>query len=120
MNILPKLPEHLFNKVMLFNSHPAADLVKESMVFHYYRFQNEHMGIHGSPFDRGQADAHYERMFNPHRWTNGSGLDGGTVYDLTPDETDAYTLAYFGTRIRRWRDDEEDSLHVLLLRFMEN
>ena len=53
MNILPKLPEHLFDKVMLFNSHPAAHLVKESMVFHYYRFQNEHMGIHGSPFERG-------------------------------------------------------------------
>ena len=53
MNILPKLPEHLFDKVMLYNSHPVADLVKESMVFHYYRLKNEHMGIHGSPFDRG-------------------------------------------------------------------
>ena len=120
MNILPKLPEHLFDKVMLFNSHPAADLVKESMVFHYYRFQNKYMGIHGFPFDRGQADAYYERPFNPHRWTNGSGLDGGTVNDLTGEETDAYTLAYFGTRIRRWRDEEEDSLHMLLLKLMEN
>ena len=119
MNILPKLPEQLFDKVMLFRSHPVADLVKESMVCHYYRFKNEHIGIHGSPFDRGGADAYYDRKFYPHRWTNGNGLDGGTVYDLTPDETDAYTLAYFGTRIRRWRDDEEDSLHVLL-KLMDN
>ena len=120
MNILPKLPEHLFDKVMLFNSHPAADLVKESMVFHYYRLQNEHMGIHGSPFDRGQADGHYERMFYPHRWTNGNGLDGGTVYNLTTRETDAYMLGYFGTSIRRWRQDEEGSLRELLNRVFEN
>ena len=119
MNILPKLPDHIFAKVMLFHSHPAADLVKESLVFHYYRFQNEYRDIHGSPFDRGQADAYYERMFYPHRWTNGSGLDGGTVNELTGEETDAYTLAYFGTRMRRWRDDEEDSLHVLL-KLMDN
>ena len=120
MNILHKLPEQLFDKVMLFNSHPVADLVKESMVFHYYRFQNEYMGIHGSPFDRGGADAYYGRMFNLHRWTNGNGLDGGTVHDLTHDETDAYTLGYFGNSERRWIGDEEGSLHVRLLRFLEN
>ena len=28
MNILPKLPDNLFAKVMLFHSHPVADLVK--------------------------------------------------------------------------------------------
>ena len=28
MNILPKLPEDLFAKVMLFHSHPVADLFK--------------------------------------------------------------------------------------------
>ena len=120
MNILPKLPDHLFAKVMLFHSHPAADLVKESLVFHYYRFQNEYMGIHGSPFDRGQADAYYERKFYPHRWTNGSGLDGGTVYNLTTRETDAYMLGYFGTNIRRWRADEEGSLRELMYRVWKN
>ena len=120
MNSLPKLPDQLFAKVMLFNSHPVADLVKESLVFHYYKFQNEYRGIHGSPFDRGGSDAYYYRDLDPHRWTNGNGRDGGTVYDLTPDETDAYMLGYFGTKIRKNGDDLEDSLHVLLLRFMEN
>ena len=49
MNILPKLPEQLFAKVMLFHSHPTADMVKQSLVFRYYGFENEYRGIHGSP-----------------------------------------------------------------------
>ena len=112
MNILPKLPDNIFAKVMRFHSHPTADLVKQSLVFRFYGFENEYGGIHGSPFDRGRADAHYERMFYPHRWTNGNGLDGGTVYDLTPNETDAYTLAYFGTRIRRWSAPACDAIGI--------
>ena len=120
MNILPKLPEHLFDKVMLYNSHPAADLVKQSLVFRFYGFENEYGGIHGSAFDRGRADAYYERDLDPHRWTNGNGLNGGTVYDLTTRETDAYMLGYFGTCIRRWRHDEEGTLRELLNRVFEN
>ena len=117
MNILPKLPDHLFAKVMLFHSHPAADLVKESMVFHYYKFKND--ATPGGPFFRGGSDAYYYRGINPHYWTNGNGRDG-TVYDLTPPETDAYMMGYFGTNIRKSGEHLEGSLHVLLLRFMEN
>ena len=120
MNILPQLPDHLFAKVMLFHSHPAADMVKQSLVFRYYGFKNEYGGIHGSPFDKGESDAYYDRDLDPHRWTNGSGLDGGTVYNLTTRETDAYMLGYFGTSIRRWRCDEEGSLRELLNRVFEN
>ena len=113
MNILPELPEQLFAKVMLFHSHPVADLVKESLMFHYYRFQNE--TTPGCPFLRGGSDAYYYRDLDPHSRTNGNERDGGTVYDLTPDETDAYMLGDFGTKIRKNGDDLEDSLHVLLL-----
>ena len=120
MNILPKLPEHLFDKVMLYNSHHAADLVKQSLVFRFYGFENEYGGIHGSPFDRGRADAYYERELDPHIWTNGNGLDGGTVYDLRTREIEAYALGYYGTRIRRWRRDEEGSLREFLNRVFEN
>ena len=120
MNILPKLPDHIFAKVMLFHSHPTADLVKQSLVFRYYGFENEYRGMRVSPFDRGRADAYYDRDLDPHIWTNGSGLDGGTVYDLTTRETDAYMLGYFGTSIRRWRHDEEGSLRELLNRVFEN
>ena len=120
MNILPKLPDHLFAKVMLFHSHPVADLVKESLVFRFYGFENEYGRIHGSAFDRGRADAYYDRDLDPHKWTNGSGLNGGTVYNLTTRETDAYMLGYFGTSIRRWRPDEEGTLKTLLYRILEN
>ena len=120
MNILPKLPEHLFDKVMLYNSHPAADLVKQSLVFRYYGFENEYGHIHGSAFDRGRADAYYERDLDPHGWTNGSGLDGVSVDDLTTREIEAYVLGYYGTRIRRWRRDEEGTLRELLYGVFEN
>ena len=120
MNILPKLPEQLFAKVMLFHSHPTADMVKQSLVFRYYGFTNEYGGLHGSPFDRGRADAYYGRDLDPHRWTNGNGLDGGTVYDLTTRETEAYVLGSFGTSIRRFRRDEEGSVRELLYRVFEN
>ena len=120
MNILPKLPDHLFAKVMLFHSHPAGDMVKQSLVFRYYGFKNEYGGIHGSPFDRGRADAYYDRDLDPHRWTNGNGHDGGTVDNLMTRETDAYMLGYFGTSIRRFRRDEEGTLRELLYRALEN
>ena len=120
MNILPKLPEQLFAKVMLFHSHPTADMVKQSLAFRFYGFENEYGSIHGSAFDRGRSDAYYERDLDPHRWTNGNGLDGGTVYDLTTRETDAYMLGYFGTSIRKFRCDEEGSLRELLSSVLEN
>ena len=87
MNTLPKLPDHIFAKVMLFHSHPVADLVKESMVFHYYDVKNEYGSTHGSPFDRGSSDAYYYRGLDPHYWTNGNGRDGGTVYDMKQTHT---------------------------------
>ena len=120
MNILPKLPDNIFAKVILFHSHPTADMVKQSLVFRFYGFENEYGGTHGSAFDRGRADAYYERDLDPHRWTNGNGLNGGTVYNLTTRETDAYMLGYFGTSIRRWRHDEEGTLRELLNRVFEN
>ena len=120
MNILPKLPDHIFSKVMLFHSHPAADLVKESLAFRYYGFENEYGGIHGSAFDRGRSDAYYDRDLVPHKWTNGNGLNGGMVYGLTTRETDAYMLGYFGNSVRRFRPDEKGTLKTLLYRVLEN
>ena len=105
---------------MLFHSHPTAEMVKQFLVFRYFCFESEYGGIHGSLFDRGRADAYYDHDLDPHRWTNGNGLNGGTVYNLTTRETDAYMLGYFGTSIRRFRCDEEGSLRELLNRVFEN
>ena len=112
MNNFQNIPDHLFEKIVLFNSHPIADLVKKSVLFKYYKLQNE--ATHGCPFDRGGADAYYHRCPEPHYWTNGNGRDGGTVSELTNLEIDAYLLGYFGTKIRKDGDDLEASLHSLL------
>ena len=32
------LPESIINKIMLFNSHPIADIIKESTIFKYIEF----------------------------------------------------------------------------------
>lgn len=47
---------------------------------------------HGSPFDRGDADAHYGRQWRPHKWLDSLGrLE---VTDLTIEETAEYDAGY--------------------------
>jgi hypothetical protein len=88
------IPEHIFHKIMLFNSHPVADLLKqESVVLRCMRYKSER--THGCPYDRGSADAYYGREPKPHYWTNGNGRNGGTVYELTYEQQEAYAQGYF-------------------------
>jgi hypothetical protein len=44
---------------------------------------------HGSPGDRGSADAYYHRGCNPHKI-----IDNVRITDLTPEEIEAYRNAY--------------------------
>ena len=88
------IPEIVFHKIMLFNSHPVADLLKqESVVLRCMRYKSER--THGCPYDRGSADAYYGREPKPHYWTNGNGRNGGTVYELTYEQQEAYAQGYF-------------------------
>ena len=48
---------------------------------------------HGSPYDRGSADAYYGRGKNPHKYPNGT-YKGPAVTDLTPEEIKAYNAGY--------------------------
>ena len=43
---------------------------------------------HGSPYDRGRADAYYGRQLNPHLWLDGMGRQ--VVTDLTKEQREAY------------------------------
>lgn len=56
--------------------------------------------VHGSPQDRGSADAYYGRKFNPHWFPEGSGhalrVDAA---DMTLDQVEEYIYGY---------DNEED------------
>ena len=88
------IPENIFHKIMLFNSHPVADLLKqESVALRCMRYKSER--THGCPYDRGSADAYYGREPKPHYWLNGNGRNGGTVYELTYEQQEAYAQGYF-------------------------
>ena len=88
------LPEHIMQQVMLFNSHPVADIFKESLYHKYKKLEGERK--HGNPFDRGCADAYYRRPPYPHYWVNGNGRNGGTIVELTEEEEEAYEVGYVG------------------------
>lgn len=48
---------------------------------------------HGSPADRGSADAYYGRCPKPHKWPNGTGF-GECVTLTDPDEIAEYMEAF--------------------------
>ena len=88
-----KLPAEVLSIIMLCNSHPLAELLKNSLVLKIRKYKTEL--YHGCPFDRGGSDAYYNRGPNPHYWTNSNGRNGHTVYDLTTEEEEAYELGYY-------------------------
>ena len=50
---------------------------------------------HGSPADRGSADAYYGRNYDPHYWPLGTYVgDRVEMKDMTPDEIVLYSTAY--------------------------
>ena len=50
---------------------------------------------HGSPADRGSADAYYGRDYDPHHWPLGTYVgDRVEMKDMTPDEIVLYSTAY--------------------------
>jgi hypothetical protein len=46
------LPESVINKIMLFNSHPIADIIKDSTIFKYIR-------IHETEHENKYIDTHF-------------------------------------------------------------
>jgi hypothetical protein len=48
---------------------------------------------HGSPYDRGCADAWYGRAPSPHKYPNGT-YKGERVTLTDPEELEAYTAGY--------------------------
>ncbi len=68
------LPEDILNKIMLFNSHPVADIIKASTSFEFMKFRGkmyddigeDDMEIEVLSFDNGCNDAYNGEtyMFN--------------------------------------------------------
>ena len=93
-----ELPRHIINKIMLYNSHPVADLI-ESEDFVYSRGKVMFRVLqrnrkHGSAFDRGSADAYYYRMLGPHKWIIQEGQRPVEDYNLSDEEEDEYWIGY--------------------------
>ena len=87
---MTQLPENIVNKIMLYLSHPVADIVRDNAIFKKLRYKTEY--THGCPYDRGRADAYYGKDIDPHYWTNGTGRNGGRVEkaNMTYNEVEAY------------------------------
>ena len=49
--------------------------------------------VHGSPYDRGSADAYYRRPQFAHKWPQGTG-NGQPVTDLSTEEIEEYNQGY--------------------------
>ena len=101
-----ELPEHIINKIMLYNIHPVAELLESDS------FWRNYTQIHykilkrnrewGSAFDRGRSDAYYHRDQNPHKWK----FENNTKIiipesELTEEELDEYLRGYFGEDDRK-------------------
>ena len=57
---------------------------------------------HGSPFDRGSADAWYRRPKEPHYYPEGT-YNGEKITNLTPEELEAYHCGYDNqTDLKDW------------------
>ena len=108
------LSNDLVQKIMLMvpkdrcTGSPTAAIVKQSWRFVYHKCYNEyhshtnekvnHKG-HGAPFDRGRADAYYNRRHcRPHKWIlDESGEVKHQIVqkeDLTEDEIREYLIGY--------------------------
>jgi hypothetical protein len=48
---------------------------------------------HGSPYDRGSADAYYWRKADPHKYPHGT-YNGERVKLTDPEEIEAYMAGY--------------------------
>ena len=57
------IPEYIFQLVMLYNSHPVADILKQNFItLRILKCKAER--THGCPYDRGCSDAYYGREPN--------------------------------------------------------
>ncbi len=98
MEILKELPNEMNFNVIKFMKHPVAEIVKTGD-FSYARFEILHKILernseHGSAFDRGMADAYYNRDMNPHKWIIQEGQRPIRDEDLSDEEIEEYEIGF--------------------------
>lgn len=61
---------------------------------------------HGGAYDRGGADAYYERPFDPHYFVDGTHSSPRVaVAEMTPDEILQYTVGYLENHSNEWSEE---------------
>lgn len=67
---------------------------------------------HGSPYDRGSADAYYCRPINPHFYPNSDVGFSEPVYKLTKEQEMEYLMGYWDQQksgdFKDYGSDDED------------
>ena len=82
---------------MLYLTHPTADIMNSSMMFHFMklRFENYGLKLRGSPWDCGYVDAlMHHRYFNPRAFTIKYNGERSTKVRLEEEEYGEYTVSY--------------------------
>ena len=83
------LPQDLINKIMMYNSHPLADIVRDSVDFKFRYLISENKP-NETPFGRGCFNGHYKRKEVPHKLNS----ERDRVYALTEEEESEYWIGY--------------------------
>jgi hypothetical protein len=97
---MENMPKNVINKIMLYTSHPVADILRESSIFRALELENG-IRVHGSPFDRGEMDAYYARGYDPHKME--AHLGRMVKSDLESEhEKNNYEAAYLHTFTRKF------------------
>ncbi len=103
------LPESIINKIMLYNSHPIADLIKGTSIFDYMevmsRSENRYMITRTSIYIPGGFKTEFEcgtqdSIYLPRKRIRINGNYTNT-HDLTEDERNEYNLGYLHYPRRR-------------------
>ena len=110
------LPESIINKIMLYNSHPIADIIKGTTIFDYMelrlRSENKYMMSRGTIYIPGGFKIAFEcgtqdSIYLPRKRIRINGKYNNT-HDLTEDERNEYNLGYLHYPRRRKGHDYED------------
>ena len=110
------LPEDILNKIMLFNSHPVADIMKESSIFKYLQLREisiinaRQVSQHytSNLFDIGCADG-WDNNYNANKILTLSSM--ATIewgWDKVADCAKCYDIGFMHTLVKLNDDDDFD------------
>ena len=99
---MENLPKNVINQIMLFLSHPTADIMKDSMMFGFmvikhnkYRINTSNRNSRGTPWNCGYVDAiKGHRFFRPRKFTINTNGERSTKLTLNDEEHHEYVVSY--------------------------